>query len=164
MVRDRHPKLYATISETKSLWYPLMTIVGTPEGTPPGDSEIAETMEVALESWGKYVVDVRKAPDVTAETLLGLAELLESSPTAGTARTAGSPSLVMTRRWNLHDPEAPSVGEEVLDSDQKGSGPGTDHVAPREGWVVPDALDREIAPIQRQPPEEPGHVVDPEQW
>ena len=164
MVRNRHPELYAAISATKSRWYPLMTIVGKPEEFPPGDSEIVDTLESALEAWGKYVVDVREAPDVSAQTLVDLADRLEANPTAGTARTSGSPPLVMSRRWNLHDPEAPSGGEEVLESDQKGSGPGTDHIVPREGWVVPEVLDGDIAPIQRQRPEEAGHIVDPEQW
>ena len=164
MVRDRHPELYATISETKRRWYPLMTIVGTPQGTPPSDSEMVDTMDIALESWGKYVVDVREAPDVSVQTLVDLADRLEANPTAGTARTTGSPPLVMIRRWNLHDPKAPSVGEEVLDSDQRGSGLGSHQAVPREGWFVPGVIDREIVPIQRQPPEEAGHFIDPEQW
>ncbi|MFQ5524509.1 MAG: glycosyltransferase family 2 protein, partial [Acidimicrobiia bacterium] len=160
-VRDRHPELYGSLGEWKARWYPLVTVVAdTPvEGV---DIETVGTTEELASSWGKYVVDARGV-EVSAEVLMVLAEALEENPEAARARTAGTPPLVMVRRWNLHDPEASPTGEVVVDHPQAGPETSLPEHVEREGWTVPKGLEEPI-PVQRQRPEEPGSLPDPPTW
>jgi hypothetical protein len=166
MVRDRHPDLYETgwLHGLKKRWYPLLTVVGATDSI-PDDAEIVPTPGGLADTWGKYVVDIRGAVGHDADTLQGLAALLEANPNAATARTTGEPPLVMLRRWNLHDPEATPSEEEVL-LDRPATGPNKPRkgTLPRDGWFTPESvLDSEI-PIQRQRPEEAGTPPHAEKW
>ena len=164
MVRDRHQDLYKSekLRELKQRWYPLLTIVGSVDPT-PDDAEMVATPDLLVDTWGKYVIDVRNAVGLEPDTLTRLAELLEEDPDAAVARTTGSPPLTMLRRWNIHDPEASPTGELELDHPAAGSAlPG--ETMSRGGWATPESARTGDVPVQRQRPEELGTLPDPENW
>ena len=167
MVRDRHPDLYepSELEKAKAAWYPLVTAITDAASPPlPGDVESISNPADLTTSWGKFVVDLRGAPDLDPATVMRMARALEAQPEMARARTSGEPSLAMVRRWNLHDPDASATGELVVEDPQ----PGGPHRLPervaRDGWTLPEHLDPGWLPVQRQIPEETGILPDPRRW
>ncbi len=165
MVRDRHPGLYSpsSLADLKKKWYPMITVIGTGGETLPADSELIRSPDELGRSWGKYVVDTRGLTVVDTTVVTELAEALEGQPRAARARTSADPPMLMTRRWNLHDPEAAPDLDLVIEAEQTGPSFSLPDLVPRPGWATPAHLGREL-PVQRQPPEEAGHIADPDLW
>ncbi len=165
-IRDLHPDLYspAGMRRIKDQWYPYVTVVsGTRKGRHP-DIEVVDSIGGLASSWGKYVADARGLDPFPADLILSMADLLEASPKAATACTAGDPPLLVRRRWNLHDRGAKPFGTITLEDTTSGSGlEMPTHIA-RDGWEIPQHLIETGLPIQRQAPEEAGRLVDPMEW
>jgi glycosyltransferase involved in cell wall biosynthesis len=165
MVRDRHPVLYEAerVHRFKRRWYPLVTAL-TDQPDSHDEIECVEDPGRIPATWGKYVADVRGLEPLPVELLLSMAEALEGDGKASRAVTSGLPPVVMTRRWNLHDPGATPDRVIVLDDPSPGPEPELPSHIPRPGWAVPQAILDMGVPLQRQPPEESGRLVDPSSW
>lgn len=163
-VRDRHPDLYSSeaLRELKRKWYPLITVLGGFPELPEEVEAIPDEGEL-IRSWGKFVVDLRGVSDLPTESLFRLADALESDPDAESATTSGTPPLVMRRRWNLHDANAPASNVLHLEDPQTGSESVLPAHVPRGGWTVPIDL-ADAVPVQRQAPQEDGRLPDPMKW
>jgi GT2 family glycosyltransferase len=162
-VADRHRELYSSegLRDLKQQWSPLMTVIGEANPLPDEAERISDPSGLAT-TWGKYVVDLRGADDVSAPTLHGLVDRLEADPAAASARTTGEPPVVVSRRWNLHDPDADPWKDLLVDD--PATGVGAPPLSPRAGWTIPKKL-RQIYPaVQRQRPEEAGRVPDLSRW
>ncbi len=166
MVRDRNPSLYdpAAMRETRLRWYPMYTVVGA--GNPlPEDAEVVSSLDDLVDTWGKYVVDLRGVEDDISPSLLRqLADLLEANPLVAVASTSGDPPLTIIRRWNLHDPDAWPTGQAVLDDPTPGPASPAAGSIPRPGWFVTESILEQGVPAQRQRPEESAVIPDPGRW
>ena len=185
---ERHPDLYAAdhLARMKADHYPLVTVIAASETDPSGletqdlaDAEVvtigdptpawkdvadergwrirgASTLDdaVALAS-GKFVVRWSGVAGVADDTLALLAERLETDPNAGAARTDDPEPLVVVRRWSLLDPGAPSTVATV-DTPGSATAPLAPGQFPDPDWTFPDVIDD--VPVQRQRPEEEGHI------
>jgi glycosyltransferase involved in cell wall biosynthesis/GT2 family glycosyltransferase len=166
MVRDRHRGLYETAAfrACKERWYPLVTVVADTTDRPHPEVEAVTSVDGLLDTWGKYVADVRGLEEVPVDLLLEMAAALEDEPSAERAVTSGSPPLVLRRRWSLHDPGSGHAGVVAIPSPQPGgTGSLPDHL-PRHGWSVPADAGRWGVPVQRHAPEESGTMPDPWEW
>jgi hypothetical protein len=74
------------------------------------------------------------------------------------------PPVVMTRRWNLHDPGATPDRVLVMDDPMVGPEAVIPALMFRSGWAVPKTILDMGLPVQHQPPEEEGHLPDPASW
>jgi glycosyltransferase involved in cell wall biosynthesis len=185
---ERHPDLYAAdhLARMKADHYPLVTVIAASETDPSGletqdlaDAEVvtigdptpawkdvadergwrirgASTLDhaVALAS-GKFVVRWSGVAGVADDTLALLAERLETDSNAGAARTDDPEPLVVVRRWSLLDPGAPSKVATV-DTPGSATAPLAPGQFPDPDWTFPDVIDD--VPVQRQRPEEEGHI------
>ena len=104
---------------------------------------------------GKFVVRWSGVAGVADDTLARLAERLETDPNAGAARTDDPEPLVVVRRWSLLDPGAPSTVATV-DTPGSATAPLAPGQFPDPDWTFPDFIDD--VPVQRQRPEEEGHI------
>ena len=185
---ERHRDLYTAdhLARMKADHYPLVTIVLAPgadvssletqdladaEIVSIGDASQAWESFAAEHGWrirsavslddavasasGKYVVRWSGVAGTEPDTVTCLAERLESDPRLGAARTDDPEPLVVVRRWSLLDPEAPST---VATVDTSGTAdarfaPGQ---FPDPTWTFPAVIDD--VPVQRQRPEEEGHI------
>ena len=104
---------------------------------------------------GKFVVRWRDVTGVEGDTLSQLAAQLEADPNLGAARTKDPEPLVVVRRWSLLDPAAPS---KIVTVGTSGSAvaPLAPGQFPDPDWTFPAAIDD--VPVQRQRPEEEGHI------
>jgi hypothetical protein len=165
MVRDRHPRLYATetMRRFKNRWFPLVTLIGD-EQPDRDDWESVTDIAGLASTWGKFVIDARGLEPFPTEVVARLADALESEPKAARAVTTGMPPLVMTRRWNLHDRRATPDRVVIVEEPQAGPEATLPEHLPRPGWEVPSQVHDLGLPIQRQPPEEDGRMPDPYSW
>ena len=185
---ERHTDLYTVdhLTRMKANHYPLVTIVVAPGIDPSAleaqdltDAEIV-TIGDPTQAWegiagergwqirgaatlddavglaaGKFVVRWSDVAGTEPDTLTRLASRLEAAPDLGAARTGETSPLVLVRRWSLLDPDAPST---ITTVDTPGSAstrfaPGQ---FPDPDWTFPEAMDD--VPVQRQRPEEEGHI------
>lgn len=166
MVRDRHPELYSqeSMRRSKTVWYPLITIVS--DSAPPGDPdvEVVGAEEDLETTWGKFVVDLRGIEPIPLGTILEMAALLEADPGARIVSNRGSPPITMIRRWALHDPDSGHESALIHGSDLPGPETSLHGFVPRAGWSVPGEIEEPNIPVQRQPPEEAGLIPDVTKW
>ena len=104
---------------------------------------------------GKFAVYWHRVADTTPDSLSRIVEALEADPNAGAARSNASLPMAVVRRWSLLDPDAPSS---VVSVDTPAS--AIDQFAPGQfadpDWTFPPFIDD--LPVQRQRPEEEGHL------
>lgn len=163
-VRDRHQRMYRDLARYKQQWYPMITVIGDDSSWSNVEIEVVAGPDDLRTRWGKYVVDTREATPIPEETLMRLADALEMRTDIAEARTAGEPPVVMRRRWNLHDRSAAPSGTITIDlPDQGAPNPLPDYIE-RAGWSVPPTDPDDWRPVQRQPPEEEGHLPDVWSW
>jgi len=115
----------------------------------------ANAAEAAHVSRGKHATRWSGVADARPDTLERLANALESDPSLGAVTSMGSDPLVVVRRWSLHDPDGPSTMRTIDD-------PSTARETlslgefPDPAWIVPSMIGD--LPVQRQRPEEEGHL------
>lgn len=160
-IEQRHPALFSpqSLGKLRSEWYPLFTFVGD-RNPLPKVAELVPAIEGLDNTWGKYVVDLRRTPEVRPDTLLFMAKILEQNEELAEVRTSSATPLVVLRRWNLHDPDAAPTGELVIDDPTPGSSDIHRGSMPRHGWVVPDQLRNAEIPFHRERPEEAWPVEE----
>lgn len=165
MVRDRNRHLYEPdrLRRFKQRWYPLVTVL-TDHPVEKDAWEFVTGLEQLGSTWGKYVVDARGLDPLPIGVINALAEALESNPKADRAVTSGLPPLAMVRRWSLHDRGATPDRAIVIEEPLVGPEAALPEHLPRAGWEVPRQLLESGVAIQRQPPEEDGHLPDPGSW
>ena len=185
---ERHRDLYADdhLAAMKASHYPLVSIIAA-AGTDPsaleaqdiadaeiitiGDPTPAWEAAAGVRGWqirsaanlddavasaaGKFVVRWSDVSGAEKDTLSRLAESLESDPNLGAARTDDPQPLVVARRWSLLDPDAPSKVTTV-DAPGSATAPLAPGQFPDPDWTFPDVIDD--VPVQRQRPEEEGHI------
>jgi len=185
---ERHADLYDAehLARMKADHYPLVTIVAAAGSEPEavhaqdltdaevvivGDSTPAWEEAAAQRGWrlrsvatvdgavgvaaGKYAVRWNNVDGVEPDALARLADRLEADPALGAVRTNDPSPLVVVRRWSLLDPDAPAT---IATVDTPGSAairfaPGQ---FPNPDWTFPSVIDD--VPVQRQRPEEEGHI------
>ena len=185
---DRHREMYnrESLKVMKSTLYPLVSIIVPAEADPEtfaaqdvDDAEIitlagasARFREIAeVRSWqareaptvedaarsaiGKFIIYWNEVSDTEPNTISRLADLLESDPDLGSAVTRDPHPLTMVRRWSLLDPGAPS-STRILDLGGTGAEQLQPGAFPDPNWIVPETI--QDVPVQRQRPEEEGHV------
>ncbi len=185
---DRHRDLYAmdSLAGVKRSHYPLVSIIAyggsnprtladqdlvdaevVVAGGPPTawhtlaasrnwPTRIADSLDDAVASAsGKFLVHWHRVVHAAPDALSRLADHLEADPTLGSVRSDDAAPITMVRRWSLLDPDAPAA---VATIDIRGSAVG--QFIPGQfldpDWIFPSYIDD--VPVQRQRPEEEGHL------
>src|SRR5690606_41580682 len=99
-MEQRHPALFSpqSLGKLRSEWYPLFTFVGD-RNPLPKVAELVPAIEGLDKTGGKYVVDLRRTPEVRPDTLLCMAKLLEQNDALTEVWTSPPTHPVSLRRW-----------------------------------------------------------------
>ena len=165
-IRDRHSNVYAPVSlaEFKRNHYPLVTAIVDRRWEPVNEVEMITSTEQLGSTWGKYIVDTRGVDEFPADEISRLAAALEENHKTARASTRANIPLILTRRWNLHDPTAEPSGMLILDDHTRGSGESVPEHVERPLWSPPREFQVSGLPLQRMTPEESGALPNPESW